>query len=211
LDTALPYDEQLLLKQISEGDEAAFNIIFSQYRERLFAYLFTITKSKETTEEIVLDVFMKLWLGREIVTEIQNLQSFLYRVAHNKAIDFLRSAQRSPVQQNDIWEAIQSTAGEASSDHLLHRHNTETALNEAIEQLSPMRQKVFQLSREEGMSYDQIADHLNLSRNTVRNHVAASLEFIRKYLQDKGYDMAVVAVIISSSIVVHHIENIVGT
>jgi RNA polymerase sigma-70 factor (ECF subfamily) len=198
LKRSLPYDEQLLLKQISEGDEAAFNSIFSQYRDRLFVYLLTITKSKETTEEIVLDVFMKLWLGREIVTEIQNLQSFLYRIAHNKAIDFLRSAQRNPIQQNEIWEAIQSSAGETASDHLLNRHNAEATLNEAVEQLSPMRQKVFQLSREEGMSYDEIAGQLNLSRNTVRNHVAASLEFIRKYLQDKGYDMAVVAIVITS-------------
>jgi RNA polymerase sigma-70 factor (family 1) len=204
LNTSSPYDEQLLLKQISEGDEGSFNIIFSQYRDRLFVYLAAITKSKEAAEEIVLDVFMKLWLGKEIVTEIQNLQSFLYRIAHNKAIDFLRSAQRSPVQQNEIWEAIQSSAGETSSDHLLNRHNAEAALNEAVEQLSPMRQKVFQLSREEGMSYDQIADHLHLSRNTVRNHVAASLEFIRKYLQDKGYDMAVIAVVVSS-FSFHHI------
>jgi RNA polymerase sigma-70 factor (ECF subfamily) len=190
LNTSSPYNETQLLHNISNGDEASFNIIFAQYRDRLFAYLVTITKSHETAEEIVLDVFMKLWMGREIVSEIQNLQSFLYRVAHNKAIDFLRSAQRNPVQQNEIWEAIQSTAGEASSDHLLHRHNAEAALNEAVGQLTPMRQKVFQLSREEGMSYDEIADHLNLSRNTVRNHVAASLEFIRKYLQGQGYDMA---------------------
>lgn len=199
METSLPYDEQLLLKQISEGDEKAFNTIFSQYRDRLFAYLFAITKSKETAEEIVLDVFMKLWLGREIVTEIQNLQSFLYRIAHNKAIDFLRSAQRNPVQQNEIWDAIQSTAGETSSDHLLNRHNVEAALNKAVEQLSPMRQKVFQLSREEGMSYDEIAGQLHLSRNTVRNHVAASLEFIRSYLQDKGYNMGVIALVIATA------------
>lgn len=204
LDTASSYDEQLLLQNISRGDEASFNIIFSQYRDRLFAYLFTVTKSKETAEEIVLDVFMKLWLGREIVTEIQNLQSFLYRVAHNKAIDFLRSAQRNPVQQNELWDAIQSSAGEASSDHLLHRHNAEAALNDAMEQLSPMRQKVFQLSREEGMSYDEIADHLNLSRNTVRNHVAASLEFIRKYLQSQGYDIAVMAFAFASTELIRH-------
>lgn len=204
MNTSSPYDEQLILKQVSEGDEGSFNIIFSQYRDRLFVYLTAITKSKETAEEIVLDVFMKLWLGREIVTEIQNLQSFLYRVAHNKAIDFLRSAQRSPIQQNELWDAIQSSAGETASDHLLNRHSAEAALNEAVGQLSPMRQKVFQLSREEGMSYDQIADHLNLSRNTVRNHVAASLEFIRKYLQGQGYDVAVMAFAFASIELVRH-------
>lgn len=200
MNTTSSYDEQSILKKISEGDEASFNIIFSQYRDRLFAYLITVTKSKEAAEEIVLDVFMKLWLGREIIIEIKNLQSFLYRIAHNKAIDFLRSAQRNPVQQNEIWDAIQSSAGETASDHLLNRHNAEAALNEAVEQLSPMRQKVFQLSREEGMSYDEIADHLHLSRNTVRNHVAASLEFIRKYLQGQGYDMACIGAVVSISI-----------
>jgi RNA polymerase sigma-70 factor (family 1) len=199
LSNSLPYDEQLLLQQISAGDEKAFNTVFSQYRDRIYVYLVTITKSREAAEEIVLDVFMKIWLGREIVTEIRSLQSFLYRIAHNKAIDFLRTAQRNPVLQNEIWEAIQSSASETASDHLLHRHNAEAALNDAVEQLSPMRQKVFQLSREEGMSYDEIARQLNLSRNTVRNHVAASLEFIRHYLQGQGYDVAVVAGVLVSA------------
>jgi RNA polymerase sigma-70 factor (family 1) len=188
-------NEALLLKQVSEGDETAFNTLFARYRNQLFAYLLAITKSKETAEEIVLDVFMKLWLGRELAKEIKNLKSFLYRVAHNKAIDFLRLASRSPVLQSELWTAIHSSQ---TAHELLDRHRAEDVLDNAVKALSPMRRKVFQLSRDEELSFDEIAGRLNLSRNTVRNHVATSLEFIRNYLQERGYDLPAVAVLLAA-------------
>ena len=69
----LEYDDHYCLKQIASGDEHCFNIIFSKYRNQLFTYLFRVIKSKEIAEEIVLDVFIKLWEGRKLVMEIENL------------------------------------------------------------------------------------------------------------------------------------------
>ncbi len=80
-------DKELLLK-IAEGDQVAFSVLFEQYRNQLFTYLLKITKSAETSEEIVLDVFLKIWHGKEAIVEIENIEAFLFRVAHNKAIDF---------------------------------------------------------------------------------------------------------------------------
>jgi len=177
------YNEQYCLAQIKEGNEYYFNLIFEKYRNRLFAYLFKVTKSKETAEEIVLDVFLKLWHGRDVITEIQNLESFLYRVAHNKAIDFFRATKRSPLVQQAVWEVIVAATASESADTTLLQNNLKALLKEAINQLSPQRKKVFELRTYEDLSYAEIARALNLSSNTVRNHLAASVQFIRDYLQ----------------------------
>ncbi|MET6997085.1 RNA polymerase sigma factor [Chitinophaga defluvii] len=173
-------DNELLLA-FHGGDEKAFNQLFARYRNQLFTYLFKITKSRETAEEIVLDVFLKIWSGREMAPQITNFEAFLFRVAHNKAYDFLRAAQRSILLKRDISEAILLSSDETADEKLLNRDVNQT-LKTAVDQLSPQRQLVFELSREQGLNYDEIAARLQLSRNTVRNHLSASLQFIRTYL-----------------------------
>jgi len=182
-DFANLYSDEYCLLKIKEGDEFFFKVIFEKYRNQLFTYLFKVSKSKEIAEEIVLDVFLKLWHGKEAITEIQKLEPFLYSVAHNKAIDFFRAAKRSPILQEAVWETLTDFSTPESADARLHQHNLEALIKEAINQLSPQRKKVFELRQNEGLSYAEIAATLNLSPNTVRNHLAASVEFIREHLR----------------------------
>lgn len=177
------YDDKYCLLKIKEGDEYFFNLIFEKYRNQLFTYLYRVTKSREVAEEQVLDVFLKLWHGREAITEIQNFEAFLYRVAHNKAIDFFRAAKRSAALQRALWEAITAGPATDNADNRLIFKNTDALIKEAINQLSPQRKKVFELRHYEELSYAEIAATLNLSSNTVRNHLAASIQFIRDYLE----------------------------
>ncbi len=194
-DSAKPlYDDEYCLSKIQEGDEHFFNLIFGKYRNQLFAYLFKVTKSKELAEEIVLDVFLKLWHGREAITEIQNFEAFLYRVAHNKAIDFFRAAKRSSALQQTLWDAMAEAPADDSADNRLLFKNTDALIKEAINQLSPQRKKVFELRHYEDLSYAEIATNLNLSSNTVRNHLAASLQFIREYLQKNNAFVLLLAI-----------------
>lgn len=174
-------NEKKLLQQIAEGDEVAFNTLFQQYRNQLFTYLCKVTKSKETSEEIVLDVFLKIWMGRDIINEIENFEAFLFRIARNKALDFLRRLQKDPEIQREVWSVLELSSDQATDDHLIG-NDTAQNIETAIGKLSPQRQKVFNLSREEGLSYEEIAKRLQLSRNTVRNHISASLEFIREFI-----------------------------
>jgi RNA polymerase sigma-70 factor (ECF subfamily) len=179
---ALQYDDRHCLLKMSGGEEHFFNLIFEKYRNRLFVYLFKVTKSRETAEEIVLDVFLKLWHGREAVTEIENLEAFLFRVAHNKAIDFFRAAKRNPTMQQEIWELITEAVSYETADKKLLDKNIEGIVAAAVNQLSPQRRKVYYLRNSEELSYGEIASALNLSTNTVRNHLAASIQFIRTFL-----------------------------
>lgn len=174
-------DDKTLLTGISKGNEQSFGLFFERYRDRLFTFIFNITKSKEVSEEVVLDVFLKVWHARETAGEIKNAEAFMHCIARNKALDFLRTAKRNPSQQDIIWETMQETT--APDDKLIFNH-TVSKINLAISQLPPQRQKVFDLHHNHDLNNEEIARKLSLSRNTVRNHLAASIQFIRHFLVD---------------------------
>lgn len=173
-------DDDLLLS-ISKGDEEAFKCLFRNHRDKLFAYIFKITKSRETAEEIVMDVFMKIWESGEVLTEIRNFPAFLFHIAKNKSLDFLRMAAKDRVLVELLWDQINTPAADQPDDQLL-LNELKSNINKAVAQLSPQRKSVFRLSREQHMTYDQIASHLQLSKSTVKNHMLDSLHFIRHHL-----------------------------
>ncbi|GGA89783.1 RNA polymerase sigma-70 factor [Puia dinghuensis] len=175
------YNEHLLLQQIAQRDENAFKALFDLYKDRLFLYINGIIKSKEVSEEIVMDVFLKIWLGKEIVNQIENFDAFLFRVAYNKSIDFLRSAARDPKLRDLVWHEMQ-VAGGLNADEQVITREYENKLREAIGLLSPQRRLVYQMSREKGFSHNAIARQLQLSKHTVSNHIVESQRFIRAYL-----------------------------
>ena len=183
------YDnEKDLLSQISEGNEKAFRELFLKYYTQLFNYIFSFIKSRQISEELAMDVFLKIWMGRAIISQVEKFDAFLFRVAHNKSIDFLRSVARDPKFQDLLWEQIQ-LVNNIGADSSVLIHEYESKLREAVALLSPQRKKIYQLSREQDMTHDQIAAHLNLSKNTVNNHIVEAQKFIRSYLS-KNCDIA---------------------
>lgn len=189
-------DEQLLCL-IERGDQKAFDLLFRRYRNKLFSYLFKITRSQETAEEIVLDVFMKIWTAGGILRTISHFEAFLFRVAYNRAVDFLRKAQRDRQLQKDIYERmIADPSPSLFVEQAILARDMEKTIEEAVKQLSPQRQEVFRLSREEFLTYDEIAERLQLSPVTVRNHMSAALRNIRSKLSG-GAAMSTIFLLLS--------------
>jgi len=175
------HNDHLLLQQIAERNELAFKTLFDAYKDRLYHYIHGMVKSKEVAEEIVMDVFLKLWLGKELVNQIENFDAFLFRVAYNKSIDFLRSAARDPRFRDLLWEEMQLAGGMYADQPLLTREY-EAKVREAVGLLTPQRRLVYVLSREKGLSHVDIARKLQLSKHTVSNHIVEAQKFIRSYL-----------------------------
>jgi RNA polymerase sigma-70 factor (family 1) len=190
-------DKDLLL-QIAAGDEGAFNELFEIHRAKLFNYLADIVKSREVAEELVTDVFLKLWFGRELATEILHVDAFLFKIAYHKALNFLRiTSRRRDIQKLVAYEIEKASFNEA--EEKLTRDEYRRLLNTAIAQLTPQRQLVYRLSREEGMTHDQIAAALDLSPNTIKNHITESTRLIREFLQSRpGGTLALLVLLLSS-------------
>ena len=183
-------NDTMLLQQLAAGNEAALKTLFDTYRSRLFHYISGFVKSETIAEELVMDVFMKIWIGRDLVTQIHNLDAFLFRIAHNKSIDFLRSAAKDTRLKALLWEQMQTNSMEAADTSVLMREYEEK-VREAIALLSPQRKKVYDLSREQNLTHDQIAALLNLSKATVNNHIVEAQRFIRGFLSS-SMDLAIV-------------------
>ncbi|MBX2923820.1 MAG: RNA polymerase sigma-70 factor [Chitinophagaceae bacterium] len=175
------YNELRLLQQLSAGSEEALKYLFNRYYDKLFRYVAVFIKSDQVAEELVMDVFMKIWLGRDMVIHIENMDAFLFRVAKNKAIDFLRSAARNDGLKQLLYDRIDMIASERSDTALLVQEYEEK-IREAINLLSPQRKKVYLVSREEELTHDEIAERFGISRHTVNNHIVMARQFIRHYL-----------------------------
>lgn len=189
--------DQELLEAVANGNEAAFRILFDTYRNKLFYYIVRFIKSDMIAEELVMDVFMKIWIGKELVARIDDIDSFLFRVAHNKSIDFLRSAAKDEKLKNLLWHEIALNSKE-EADSIVMMREFEEKLREAVSLLSPQRKKVYALSREQNLTHDEIAVSLNLSKSTVNNHIVEAQRFIRTYLANK-MDLAIVILLISEA------------
>lgn len=187
------YNELRLLQQLSSGNEEAMKYLFERYYNQLLKYVAVFIKSNQVAEELVMDVFMKIWLGRDIVMQIDNLDAFLFRVAKNKAIDFLRSAARNDGLKQLLYDRIDMIASERSDTALLVQEYEEK-IREAINLLSPQRKKVYMVSREEELTHDEIAERFGISRHTVNNHIVMARQFIRHYLA-RNMDIAFLALL----------------
>lgn len=173
-------DRDLLLR-VSMDDEESFRCLFARHRDKLFAYILKVTKSREVSEEIVMDVFLKIWQIRTGLARIEDFSSFIFHIARNKALDFLRMAAKDHVLRDLLWEEIEAVS-DTRSDGKLLLDELESQIEIVVDGLSPQRQSVFRLHREENLTYDQIAVHLQLSKSTVKNHMLDSLRFIRLHL-----------------------------
>lgn len=179
-----PFTDKQLFKEVSEGNERAFQLIFERYYQRLFSFADKVVKSPHVAEEMVQEVFIRLWEQRERLAGIKNPENYCFIVIRNQVFNYLRAAAHEQSRREQLWEALQQRAAEADSS--LEAEEAEQFFEKILAKLSPQQQKVFRLSRVEGYSHQQIADELNLSRLTVKKHVADSLKIFKGYLKYFG-------------------------
>ncbi len=167
-------------------------MLFRLHRAKLFAFVVSLTKSENVAEDIIQEIFLKLWEQRDTLREVENPAAYIFILVRNKTMDHLRKLSNDQRLQKKAWESIVRANKAMQTDDMVETvevKDTEHLIDEAIGQLSPQQQKIFLLSRTDGMSHEQIADRLGISKNTVKNHLTASLLIIRKYLR-KYTDMS---------------------
>jgi RNA polymerase sigma-70 factor (ECF subfamily) len=164
-------------------DRQSFAYVFQQYSEPLNYFAQTIVGSPEMAEEIVSDVFIKIWKNRADFSIKTSLKAYLFTAVRHQAIDYLRKTMRRRHSADEIHLDYPSDYQTPEEDML--NEELEQLLETAIAALPPQGQKVFRLSREEGMKYHEIAAHLNLSVKTVETHMGRSLRYLRTALQNQ--------------------------
>ncbi|PWJ58639.1 RNA polymerase sigma-70 factor (ECF subfamily) [Dyadobacter jejuensis] len=174
------YQESELLAEVSANNEAAFVRLFHQYHQLLGTFIFKITKSKELTEEVVQDVFLKIWLNRETLTEVKDFKAYLFVVSKNHALNCLKKLSKECRLTVTLDEEIGYDLSEGKLDDEMY-----VFLDEAIDRLPAQQKRVYLLSRHERLKYNEIALKLNISKETVKKYLQLSSESISVYLRSK--------------------------
>lgn len=175
------YDEKELLAHIADGDQQAFAVIFNKYWPTVYSAALVIAKSPSLAEDISQEVFTKLWETKEKARDIENVKAFLFIAARNLIINRL---SRQKVE--DAYRAYQlhHSAEISHGGHDLDYQQLEQRLRSAIRQLPSRQQRAFLLSREQGLTYEQIAEQMQISRDTVKEHIVKALASLRKSLHE---------------------------
>jgi RNA polymerase sigma-70 factor (family 1) len=181
------HNEKELLLRTAAGDQNAFSLLFHQYHSELAEYVFRLTRSLSMTEEIVQDSFIKLWMKKEQLAEVKDLRSYLFTISRNHTFNCLRDLARKAMQQR-AWITREIGQSQGHSDSIWQGEGADreyyfTLIEEAVGRLSPQQQKVYLLSRRDGLKYEEIAERLQLSHNTVKRHMSLALHTIVSYVR----------------------------
>lgn len=177
------YSNIELVKLLKNGDMAAFDAIYNKYCHKLHGFVIMYLKQYEDAEEIVQEVFIKIWESRKKIDVFASFESFLFTIAYNATMSMLRKR----VSENKSREYLKTLQHINSADLVIEElqykelhHKVQTLL----EELTPRQKEIYFLSREKGLTHKEIAQKLDISENTVNNHVVTILKYLKSNMDN---------------------------
>ena len=167
-----------LVLLIQKDDRVAFFYIYERYCKRLYGFVLKYLKQKEDAEEIVQEVFVKIWESRGKIDAYSSFESFLFTVAYNATISMLRK-RASETKYIEHLKSLQHIDNPPDLADEIHFNELNGRVQSLLDELTPRQKEIFRLSREKGLSHDEIAEKLDISVNTVKKHIANTLAFLK--------------------------------
>lgn len=184
-------DEKELLLAVAAGDEAAFGQLLVRYGPLLKANALKVLKSEFLVEDLVQDVFLRVWLSRDRLPEVINIRAWMLQITYYQCFNVLRreKLRRETDGRMEAGEGIVQHFLPAGFDPEQYAVFTETRqlIQQAIANLSPRARQIYKLQREKGMKIAEIGMELNISPQTVKNILYKALKDIRDYMQRQGH------------------------
>lgn len=174
------YSDEKLMLEIKANNMFAFDLLYKKYSKRIFKFAYSILKSQEESENIVQDVFLSLWENRNNVEKDSSVKYYVFTIAYNSAISMIRKKARES-QFIEYLKSLQDLNQEPVDVELEYNELT-NKLDDIINNLPDRQKSVYVLHKIEGLKYSEIAERLNISVNTIENHMSRALKTIRKEL-----------------------------
>jgi RNA polymerase sigma-70 factor (ECF subfamily) len=168
-----------LIRAIKGGDTKSFDELFEKYYDRYFSFACALLHDENAAEDVLQNVFLKIWIGRDRLDETRNLESYLLVSVRNEIFDHLRLKYNQTSVYDDVSEKEDMSADIEAGIAL---SETSLMMNQMISQMPSQRQRVFMMSRYENMSSKEIADRLGLSVRTVDNHIYLALRDLKQII-----------------------------
>ena len=172
--------ERELVRRLSEGSEEAFNLLFRQYEKRLYAFAIRLLPHAEDAEEVVQEVFYKVWKNRALLDEDKCFKSFIFTVGKNYIYNLLSKRVSQSTYQHYMESEKLSYA--STTEDAFQLHELQTNIQRIMNTMPEKRKKVFVMSRFEGLKNHEIAEQLGISLSTVENHINKALKALKQKL-----------------------------
>lgn len=176
-----PGNDDILLRQLQEGNQAAFTAIYQKYHKALYVFSYYYLKNREQAEDAVQIVFSKLWEYRSQIIVTINLKNYLYKMVKNHILNEIRNTTNALAKNYEIAQS-----SEEYEDNLVEKieeKELRTLFYEAINKLSDQKRNICLLKIKEGLSNREIAEKLNIAENSVKTYYNQSIKILRSYLQ----------------------------
>ena len=170
-------EDSRLIELLREGNPLSFEILFQKYYVRFYNFVFNLTKSSQTAEDIIQNVFMKIWINRSNLRPDQSIHNYIYVLSKREMLNHIRD-RKAYVQVERLVMTEQPS--EEVTDHSLNLKELDERIRRFIADMPDQRRKVFLLSRYRGLSNKEIADMMGLSVRTVDRHINLALTSLKK-------------------------------
>ncbi len=170
-----------LLIKIGNGNHIAFNKLFTEYYPQVRFFLFGFIKDMNEASDLAQDIFIKIWLNRDSLQEVNNFKSYLFRSAKNAVLNYFEhTLVKQHYQEKALHNATLQPCYQNIIEDNLYAVELEILLDIAVEKMPERQKEIFKLSRKEGLSNDEIADLLHINKRTVENYITKALRELRK-------------------------------
>lgn len=166
-----------LIKSLKEGSREAFSILYEQYWTRVYHFCTLYLNSRERAEDVVQEVFIKVWECRHLIREDERFEGFLFIITRNLIFNQFRKNLNEDFYKMTVLSAMESSY---DIEEEIDAYNLGKYIDQLILELPERRRQIFNLSRKEYKSYKEIALLLNISEKTVKNQIAEALKFLRQ-------------------------------
>jgi RNA polymerase sigma factor (sigma-70 family) len=177
------YDEKELLLKIAEGDEKAFERLFLIHKDKVYELAKMYTESVVSSEELVQDIFIKVWTSRIQLPHINDFRAWLFTLTRNRSFNVLRDTTRAGIRERDMINYIPQNVSHAEEKAI--SADTQKLIDQALNLLSPPQRQAFDLLKLQELSREEAARKMGISPNTIKVHLLNAMRIVRGYLLSK--------------------------
>lgn len=189
-------DNDCLLAKIAGDNEQAFEELFNAYKNKVYSIALAFTENKTDAEEIVQDVFSRIWKYRKNLPGIENFPAWIITVTRHRSLTELKKIASVNMQKKALLR-YSSYTSDINAEHGVQEKELQTLLHDALNLLTPQQRKIFELSRLQGLDRKVVARTLDLSPATVSVHLTIALRTVRTFLHEHQYETLFLCLFIS--------------
>ena len=173
-----------IIRRLKKDDKSAVDELFGYYYPRLYHFSKSILKIETDIDDILQEVFVKIWLNRQKISNAETFSSYIFTITKNEVLNLIRSNLKDHTFKDELY--LRSVAEEYQTQNQLEFDEIKTGIDHLVAALPEKRKQIFILSRTEGLSNKEIAQQLNISEKTVEDHITHAIKYIKSSLHEMG-------------------------